>query len=149
MVVSDGLHQNAGCAEQPLVLGLKIDRKAGQLTDDEETTHSNDTLRTHEVHPFKDSGRRRVRRPRPVRCRLTAPGRPQMEVRVHYLSLPFLKLAVSLKFEFIGRRRLVRCNKWLDFQYSTQAGCKSCSERASFRTSAETSRYCLGLPEPR
>src|SRR5260370_12253685 len=86
MVVSDGLHQNAGCAEQPLVLGLKIDRKGGQVPDVEETTHSNDTLRTHEVHPFKDTGRRRVRRPRPVRCRLTAPGRPQMEVRVHYLS---------------------------------------------------------------
>ena len=31
MVVSDGLHQNAGCAEQDLILSLKVDRKAGQL----------------------------------------------------------------------------------------------------------------------
>src|SRR5665647_2299693 len=93
MVVSDGLHQNAGCAEQPLVLGLKIDRKAGQLPGVEETTHSGDTLSTHESRPFKDTGRRRVRRPRPVRCPLAAPGRPEVEVRVHY---PFVKLAVSL-----------------------------------------------------
>src|SRR5450756_3156149 len=85
MVVSDELHQNAGCAEQPLVLGLKIDRKAGQLPGVEETTHSGDTLSTHEVRPFNDTGRRRVRRPRPVRCPLAAPGRPKMEVRVHYL----------------------------------------------------------------
>src|SRR5260370_38945366 len=85
MVVSDGHHQNAGCAEQPLVLGLKIDRKAGQLPGVEETTHSSDTLRTHEVRPFKDTGRRRVRRPRPVRYPLAAPGRPKMEVRFHYL----------------------------------------------------------------
>ena len=60
MVVSDRLHQNAGRAEQPLVLGLKIDRKAGQLPGVEETTHSSDTLRTHEVRPFKDTGQRSV-----------------------------------------------------------------------------------------
>ena len=83
MVVSDGLHQNVGCAEQPLVLGLKIDRKAGQLPGVEETTHSGDTLSTHEVRPFNDTGRRRIRRPRPVRCPLAAPGRSEMEVRVH------------------------------------------------------------------
>jgi hypothetical protein len=56
MVVSDWLHQNAGWTEQPLVLGLKIDRKASQLPGVEETTHSRDTLSTHEVGPFKDTG---------------------------------------------------------------------------------------------
>ena len=49
MVVSDGFHQNARCAEQPLVLGLKIDRKAGQLPGVEETTHSGDTLSKQEM----------------------------------------------------------------------------------------------------
>src|SRR4030095_2882909 len=92
MVVSDRLHQNAGCGEQPLVLGLKSDRKGGQLPGVEETTHSGDTLSTHEVRPFKDACRRRVRRPRPVRCSLAAPRRSEVEVRLHYPS----KLAVSL-----------------------------------------------------
>jgi hypothetical protein len=49
-------------------------------------------LSMHEVRPFKDTGRRRVRRPRPVRCSLTAPRRPEVEVRIHFPS----KLAVSL-----------------------------------------------------
>ena len=95
MVVSDGLHQNAGCAEHPLVLGLKIDRKAIQLPRVEKTTHSGDTLRTHEVRPFKDTGQRGVRHPRAVRCPLAALGRPKVEVRVHYL---FVRLVVSLTF---------------------------------------------------
>src|SRR5436309_15898346 len=84
MVVGDGFHQNAGCAEQPLVLGLKIDLKGGQLPGVEETTHSGDTLSTHEFRPFKDTGRRRVRRSRPVRCPLAGPGRREVKVRVHY-----------------------------------------------------------------
>src|SRR5687767_8801435 len=99
MVVSDRLHQNAGCAEQPLVLGLKIDWKASQLPRVEETTHSGDTLSTHEVGPFKDTGQRRVRRPRPVSCQLAAPSRPEVEVRVHY---PLVKSAVSLTPWFSG-----------------------------------------------
>ena len=93
MVVSDRLHQNAGCAEQPLVLGLKIDRKASQLPRVEETTHSDDTLGAHEVGPFNDTGQRRVRRPRPVCCQLAAPSRPEVEVRVQY---PLVTSAISL-----------------------------------------------------
>jgi hypothetical protein len=57
MMIGDRLHQNAGWAEQPLVLGLKIDRKASQLPGVEEATHSRDTLSTHEICPFKDTGR--------------------------------------------------------------------------------------------
>src|SRR4030095_8700478 len=96
MVVSDRLHKNAGCAEQPLVLGLKIDRKAGQLPGVEETTHSGDTLSAHEVRPFNDTGERPFGRPRPVRCHLTAPGRPEVKVRVHY---DLVESAVSLTRE--------------------------------------------------
>jgi hypothetical protein len=92
MVVSDRLHQNAGCAEQPLVLGLKIDRKASQLPRVEEATHSGDTLSAHEVGPFKDTEQRRVRRPRPVCSQLATPRRPEVEIRVHY---PFVKSAMS------------------------------------------------------
>src|SRR5690242_20453271 len=78
MVVSDWLHENTGCAEQRLVLVLKIDRKTGQLSGVEQTTHSGDMLGPHEVRPFKDPFRRRVRHPRPVRCRLASSGRPEM-----------------------------------------------------------------------
>src|SRR4029453_13462002 len=93
MVVSDGLHQHASCAEQPLVLGLKIDRKTSQLPGVEETTDSGDTFSAHEVRPFNDTGQRRVRRARPVCCHFAALGRPEVEVRVHYA---LVKSAVSL-----------------------------------------------------
>jgi len=78
MVVSDGLHQNAGCAEPSPVRSFEIDRKSGQLPGVEETTHSGDTLSPHEGGPFNDTGQRCVRRPRPVCRHLAAPGRPEV-----------------------------------------------------------------------
>ena len=40
MVVSDRLHENAGCAEKLLVLGLKADREPSQLHTVKEAAHS-------------------------------------------------------------------------------------------------------------
>ena len=86
MVVIDGLHQNAGHPEQPLVLSLEIDWNGGQLPGVEETTHPRDTLTPHEVCPLQNAGRRSVRHPRTVRCGFTASGGPEMEV--HYRLCP-------------------------------------------------------------
>ena len=60
MVVSDRLHENAGCAEKLLVLGLKVDRKAGQLLIVEEAAHSGHAPTTNEVGPLQDAVQRRV-----------------------------------------------------------------------------------------
>src|SRR3970040_1475865 len=104
MVVSDGLHQNAGRAEQPLVLGLETDRKAGKLPGVEETTHAGNTLSPHEVRPFKDTCRRRVGRARPVRRHLAAPGRAEVEARVHRALVEWRSAPMPLQ-----SRRTYRC----------------------------------------
>ena len=49
MMVSDRLHENAGCAEKLLVLRFEVDRKAGQLLIVEEAAYSAHISRTHEV----------------------------------------------------------------------------------------------------
>ena len=79
MVIIDGLHQNAGHPEQPLVLGLEIDWKGGQLPGVKETTDPRDTLTSHEVRPLQNAGRRSVRHPRTVGCAFTASGGSEME----------------------------------------------------------------------
>ena len=86
MVIGDGLHQNAGCAEEPLVLALKIDRKAGQLPGVEETTHSGDTLSMHESAHSQILVGEALRHARPVHCPLPDPCRPELEARVHFPS---------------------------------------------------------------
>jgi len=51
----------------------------------EEAAHSGHALTTNEVGPFQDAVQRRVRRPCAVHCLLAAPGRPKVEVRIHFL----------------------------------------------------------------
>src|SRR6266540_1681535 len=85
MMVGDRRHENAACAEKLLVLGLKVDRKTGQLLIVEEAAHSGHAPTTHEVGPLQDAIQRRVRRPCSVHCLLAAPRRPKVEVRIHFL----------------------------------------------------------------
>src|SRR5262249_9193429 len=85
LVAKVRFHQNAGCAEQPLVSALKIDGKAAHRPAARRTNPPGSTWKTHEVRPFKDTGRRGLRRPRPVCCPLAASGWAKVEVRVHCL----------------------------------------------------------------
>jgi hypothetical protein len=109
MVVSDRLHENAGCTEKFFVLGLEVDREAGQLLIVEKAAHSGHALTTNEVGPLYDAVQRCVRRPCPVHCPLAAPGRTKVEVRIHFLhpSWPNSRLRFSRAgYDRTRRRRL-------------------------------------------